>query len=369
MNDNSTRNRQADGSAIRVLIVEDSPVAREFLSYIFSSDPALQVAGVATNGAEALEAVTRIRPDVITMDIHMPVMDGFEATQRIMETVPTPIVIVSSSTSVTEVAATFRALDAGALAVVLRPPGLEHAASAASTRELLQTVKLMSEIKVVKRFRRAARTPASAPVTAPAVSPACKDIRLIAIGASTGGPPALQKILSRLPADFPVPILIVQHITAGFVTGFAEWLAGASGYPVHIASHGAMPLPGHAYVAPDGFQMGIVPGPVIELNDHPREHLLRPAVGYLFRSVAQVLGPRAVGVLLTGMGSDGADDLKVMLEHGALTVAQDKESSIVHGMPGEAIKLGAARHILSPEAIAAMLVAVVQRGPGEHHDR
>jgi len=373
------RNPQSEGSAIRipqsegpqsvikVLIVEDSPVAREFLTYILSSDPALRVVGVAINGEEALEAVTRLRPDVITMDIHMPVMDGFEATRRIMETVPTPIVIVSGSTSVTEVAATFRAIEAGALAVVLRPPGFDHTAFSTGIKELLQTVKLMSEIKVVKRFRRPARTPAGAATSITAASAATTEIRLVAIGASTGGPPALQKILSRLPANFQVPILIVQHISAGFVKGFAEWLAGSSGYPVRVAAHGDVPLPGVAYVAPDGFHMGIAPGPVIVLDDLPPEHLLRPAVGHLFRSVAQVLGPKAVGVLLTGMGSDGAEDLKVMLDHSAVTIAQDKQSSIVHGMPGEAIKLGAARHILPPEEIAAMLVAMVRPGPGENH--
>jgi len=353
---------------IKVVIVEDSPVAREFLTYILTSDPAIQVVGIASNGVEALAVVARLRPDVITMDIHMPVMDGFEATRRIMETVPTPIVIVSGSTTATEVACTFRALEAGALAVVLRPPGMDHAAFEASEKELLRTVKLMSEIKVMRRIPRAARKPALASALVAPVSPTVVKIQLVAIGASTGGPPALQKILSGLPADFSAPILIVQHIAAGFVTGFAEWLAGTSGFPVRVASHGEVPLPGHVYVAPDSVHMGVARGPVIVLSDHPAENGLRPSVAYLFRCVAQVLGPGAVGVLLTGMGRDGADELKMMKERGAITVAQDKESSIVHGMPGEAIKLGAATHILLPEEIASLLVALVKNGTGDTHE-
>jgi two-component system chemotaxis response regulator CheB len=354
---------------IKVVIVEDSPVAREFLTYILTSDPAIQVVGIASNGVEALSVVARLRPDVITMDIHMPVMDGFEATRHIMETVPTPIVIVSGSTTVTEVASTFRAIEAGALAVVLRPPGMNHAAFEASEKELLRTVKLMSEIKVVRRIPRPAQKPAPASAFVAPLSPTSVEIQLVAIGASTGGPPALQKILSRLPADFSVPILIVQHIAAGFVTGFAEWLAAASGFPVRLASHDEVPRPGYAYVAPDGVQMGVARGPVIVLSDHPTEHGLRPSVAYLFRCVAQVLGPGAVGVLLTGMGRDGADELKMMKGRGAITVAQDKESSIVHGMPGEAIKLGAATHILPPEEIASLLVALVKNGTGDSHER
>ena len=344
---------------IKVVIVEDSPVARELLTYILSSDPGMEVVGVAGNGVEALAVVARVRPDVITMDIHMPVMDGFEATRRIMETVPTPIVIVSASTTTSEVASTIRALEAGALAVVLRPAGMDHAAFEASEKELLRTVKLMSEIKVVRRIPRAAPEPAAAPARVAPEAPTVVEIKLVAIGASVGGPTALKEILSGLPADFSAPILIVQHIAAGFATGFAEWLAGVSGLPVRLASHGEAPLPGHVYVAPDGVHMGVARGPVIVLSDHPPEQGLRPSVAYLFRCVAQVVGSGAVGVLLTGMGRDGADELQMMKERGAITVAQDKESSIVHGMPGAAIQLGAATHILPPEEIAALLVSLV----------
>jgi two-component system, chemotaxis family, protein-glutamate methylesterase/glutaminase len=344
---------------IKVLIVEDSPVVQEFLSYILSSDEEIEVVGVSRNGAEALEAVPRLRPAVITMDIHMPVMDGFEATRRIMEIAPTPIVIVSGSSSSKEVASTFRAMEAGALAVALRPPGIDSASFGDDSRELIQTVKLMSEIKVVRRIAHAApepRFPSAGDKHGPI---AASGIALVAIGASTGGPPALKRVLSGLPENFRFPILIVQHIASGFALGFAQWLASSSGILVHIASDGEAPLPGHAYLAPEGLHLGVAKGPRIELSSDPPENGgLRPSVAYLFRSIAKALGPNAVGILMTGMGRDGAEELKAMRAMGALTIAQDEASSIVFGMPGEAIKLGAATYVLPPEGIAEFLSAL-----------
>jgi len=346
-------------SKIRVLIVEDSPVAQEFLAYILSSDPDIEVVGIARNGAEALESAKKLRPSVITMDIHMPIMDGFEATRRIMESAPTPIVIVSGSAGAQEVASTFRAIEAGALAVVLRPPGMNHVAFEAESRRLILTVKLMSEIKVVRRVSREPRDRAPGTELGPQALRGASGIALIAIGASTGGPPVLKEILTRLGKGFPFPILIVQHIAVGFVGGFAEWLSGASDIPVRIASPGEPALPGHAYVAPDGFHLGVTEGPRVDLSDDPPEcNGLRPSVAHLFKSVAKVLGNRSVGVLLTGMGHDGAEELKLMRDGGAITIAQDEESSIVHGMPGEAIKLGGATYVLSPAGIAETLSAL-----------
>jgi two-component system chemotaxis response regulator CheB len=207
----------------------------------------------------------------------------------------------------------------------------------------------MSEVKVVKRITHVAKMP---PKPFPAfTTPRLENrkIQAIAIGASTGGPPVLQKILSGLPPDFPAPLLIVQHIAAGFAEGFADWLAGASRFPLHLALNGEPLLPGQAYVAPDGFHLGLGDGLRILLSDQPPENGLRPSVAHLFLSVAQVLGPAAVGVLLTGMGRDGAEELKLLRNKGAITIAQDEESSVVHGMPGEAIKLGAAAWTLPPE--------------------
>jgi len=347
---------------INVLVVEDSPVIREFIIYVLSSDPEIRVIGTAVDGEEAIEAAQRQRPDVITMDIHMPKMDGFEATRRIMETYPVPIVIVSGSSAADEVATTFRALEMGALTVVPRPTGIGHAQYEATAKSLLDAVKLMSEVKVVKRWARA-RTlkPASkvVPTVSMDVSGAPARINVVAIGASTGGPQALHAILSRLPASFGAPILVVQHIATGFLQGFVGWLSATCTLPIHIARHGELVKPGHVYVAPDGFHMGVQRGGVIVLSSDVAVNRHLPSVAYLFRAVAEVYGRNAVGVLLTGMGKDGAEELKLMKERGAVTVAQDAQSSIVHGMPGEAIKLDAASHVLGLDGIVAMLTALV----------
>jgi two-component system, chemotaxis family, protein-glutamate methylesterase/glutaminase len=245
----------------------------------------------------------------------------------------------------------------------LRPPGLGHPDHKGSTQELIRTVKSMSEIKVVRRFNRILKEYPTQAKKLPALPPN-KGYQLIVIGTSTGGPPVLHKILSLLPANFSVPVLIVQHITSGFTQGFVEWLGTASGFPVHIAQDGQTLLPGHADVAPENYHMGITRGPQIFLSNHAPENGLRPSVAYLFRTTANVLGSSAVGVLLTGMGKDGAKELLEMKEHGGLTIAQDEASSIVHGMPGEAIKLGGAMYTLSPEKIVTMLVEMVRKSNG-----
>lgn len=342
---------------IRVLVVDDSPVARELLVHILGSEPKIQVVGTANNGEEALRGVEQLKPDVVTMDTNMPKMDGYEATRKIMELHPAPIVMVTGSFTAYDVSRTMRALEAGALAVALKPKGIGHPDHETSAAEVIQTVKLMSEVKVVKRrfFKREA-------IKAPRVDISIKpqpEIQLVAIGASTGGPPALQTILSMLPENFPVPVLVVQHMASGFIQGFVEWLRQASSLPVHVVTHGEYIIPGHIYFAPDGFQMKVGAGRRIFLSRDGEENGLRPSVSYLFRSVAEVFGKNAVGILLTGMGKDGAKELKLMKEKGAVTIAQDKESSVVYGMPGEAINLDAATYVFSPEKIAAALASLV----------
>jgi two-component system chemotaxis response regulator CheB len=345
---------------IKVLVVEDSPVVREFLVHVLNSAPGIQVIGTAKNGKEAIEAVRDKKADIITMDIHMPEMDGFEATRRIMETHPVPIIIVSGSSSTGEVAMTFRAMETGALAVIARPKGIGHSDYESTTKELIQTVRLMSEVKVVRRWPRPKKeTPPPAPKVE--VKKELPVVQIVAVGASTGGPIALQTILSGLPRDFPAPVLIVQHIASGFVEGFAHWLTQSSGgFPVHVASEGEYLLPGHGYVAPDGLHMMAKTRYRISLSkDEPRDGL-RPSVSYLFKSVANVFGQNAVGILLTGMGRDGAQELKLMKDKGAITIAQDEASSVVHGMPGEAIGLSAATYVLSPGEIASLLASLVK---------
>jgi two-component system chemotaxis response regulator CheB len=261
-------------------------------------------------------------------------------------------------------------VEAGALAMLPRPAGPGHPDHLAQARELVQTIKLMAEVKVVRRWARprpsgnGAGPTASAPSTEPPAATGASmrnRITLVAMGASTGGPLALQTVLGGLPANFPVPIVIVQHIAAGFVQGFAEWLAQTCQRPVRLAQDQELLLAGQTYIAPDGYQLKVMAGGRVALTTDPPENGLRPAVSYLFRSVAAVYGPNAIGVLLTGMGRDGADGLKLMRTQGAVTLVQDEASSVVHGMPGEAIRLDAADYVLSLQAIQTTVTNLVMR--------
>jgi two-component system chemotaxis response regulator CheB len=348
---------------IEVLIVDDSTAVRMLLGHILVSDPQIRVIGTAANGREALEFVTRRKPDVVLMDVLMPEMDGFEATRRIMETHPVPIVICSAGSNTREAATLFRLMEAGAVACVETPVGREHKDFEDTVANLLQTVKLMSEVKVVRRWARSRKTgeASSPPLTHNRTNRTLPAVQVVGIGASTGGPPVLQTILGGLPRDFPVPVLIVQHIASGFLTGLAEWLNQTTGLQIHIAAYGIQPLPGHVYLAPDEFHMGVGAGIRLVLSKEERDNGLRPSVGYLFRSLAAVCGRNAIGVLLTGMGRDGAVDLKAMKDRGALTIAQDRETSVVHGMPGAAIALDAATTVLPADKIAPALVSFVNQ--------
>jgi two-component system, chemotaxis family, protein-glutamate methylesterase/glutaminase len=338
---------------IQVFIADDSIVARDLLTHIFNSQPDMKVIGAARNGAEAIEAVKRLRPDIIVMDCIMPVLDGFEATRRIMETNPLPIVIVSASLDPQEVTSTFRAVEAGALAFLEKPVGAGHPRYTALTADLIQTVRLMSEVKVIRRRRFNSRP--HLPTAADLEKPLRERPWLVAMGASTGGPQIIQTILARLAPDLAAPILIVQHISPGFIQGFVDWLAKTTNFPIKLAVQDENPVVGQAYVAPDGVHLGVDAGGRLKLSKSPPENGLRPSVAHLFRSVAAAFGKSSVGVILSGMGKDGAWELKLMRDQGAITFAQDADSSVIFGMPGEAVKLGAATYVLSPEEIAEML--------------
>ncbi len=340
---------------IRVLIVDDSPSVRKFLRHILEEAGGFEIAGEAVDGAQGVELAAALRPDIITMDISMPVLDGFAATRAIMETEPTPIVIVSGIWTPEEVAKTFDALGAGALAILEKPrfgdPAFER-----QKEQIVSTLKLMSEVRVVRRH---ARIPAPSRDRAKAAPPRRVRRELVAMGASTGGPQALRTILSGLPAGFAAPIVVVQHIAKGFLPGLVHWLGGHSRLTLTIATDGQAMRPGTVYFAPDDRHLLVTRDMTVRLSEALPIGTLRPSVGPLFRSAAEALGERSVGVLLTGMGRDGAGELLLMRERGALTIAQNERTSIVHGMPGEAIRLGAAAHVLPLEEIAAKLLHVV----------
>lgn len=350
---------------IKVLITDDSPVVRGYLKYILGSDDSIEVIGLANNGLEAVDMVAEMKPDVVTMDIHMPRMDGFEATRKIMETNPVPIVICSASWNPEEVDKTFRTMEAGAVAALEKPRGMGHPDSDDSVRLLLRTVKAMADVKVVRRWARKKETGKEKPQ--PAVTKEKRkakqtgesEVEVVAIGASTGGPMALQTILSGLANSFSVPILIVQHIAPGFLAGLGTWLTNSTKYQVVVPEDGETLQAGKAYLAPDGYQLGVKKGNKVSLRQDPPENNLRPAVSYLFRSVAEVYGKRGAGVILTGMGKDGAAELKLIADKGGLTIAQDKETAVVHGMPGEAIRLGAALYVESLGNISSRLKKLV----------
>ncbi len=368
---------------IKVLIVDDSPTIREYLKYIISTDNNITVVGTARDGKEAVDLVQQTHPDVVTMDIHMPRMDGYEATRKIMEIHPVPIVIISSKIP-EDVENTFRAIKAGAVAVLEKPGGPGHPESEFMVAKIIQTIKLMSEIRVVRRLINSRKSrissvqqvgsslrleptqrlePTSHEEKTPLFQNSAYLIQTVAIGASTGGPPVIRTILSNLTKGFPFTILFVQHIASGFLRGMVEWLKKeiGEGLPIHIASHGDRALPGHVYFAPDDFHMGIMSSGEIVLSKSSHENGLRPSVSYLFRSAANAYGNKSAGILLTGMGRDGAAELKTMKEKGAVTIAQNRESSVIYGMPGEAVKIDAATHILSPERIAEFLNIITGR--------
>lgn len=355
-----------NGSAkrIRVLVVEDSLVQRELQVHLLEQDPQCEVVGTARDGREAVEQVRRIRPDVVAMDFHMPKMNGAEATRIIMETSPVPIVVISGSSARGEVAETFRVLDAGALIIIEKPGSPDGDAA----RKFVETIKLMAEIRVVRRWPgRGATKSTDSSMPRPALL-AGSTVRLVAIGASTGGPVALEGLLSMLPSDFSAPVAIVQHISPGFTEGFAEWLSDACGFPVSVAGDDERLDPGHAYVAPEGSHMTVKADAHghcrVRLSSEAQENGHRPSVSPFFRSVAAELGGRAIGVLLSGMGKDGAAELHALRETGAVTIAQDCESSVVPGMPGEAIRLDAAVHVLPPDQIGRLLASLVKQRNG-----
>ncbi len=347
---------------IRLLVVDDSPTVRGIVREMLSHEREIAVAGEAANGREAVRLAQRLGPDVILMDLRMPEMDGKEATREIMSTRATPIIVFSSMAGGEEEArASIEMLAAGALDVLAKPDLSNPAAVEDCSRTLLRKIRIASRVAVVRHLR--ARPVKYGRSEGPAAAGAGKRFAVLGIGSSAGGPAALRDLLARLPASFPLPVLAVQHITAGFSSGFVEWLRQFTPLAVRLAKESDAALPGTVLIAPEGRQMEVLAGGAVQaVSERPRGvHL--PSVDVLFSSIARTYGRTAIGVILTGMGSDGVEGLGEIRRAGGLTIAQDEESSTVFGMPGEAIRRGAAEVVLPPGTIADLVNGVADGRP------
>ena len=341
----------------RVLVVDDSLTARKHLVEVLNADPELEVVGEAGEGKRAIELCRALRPDVITLDMMLPVMSGVAVTEYVMAYCPTPILVVSASTNRGELYKTYDALAAGAVDVFEKPSGKDP--DGVWERGLVASVKIVSRIRVITHIRgRLGQSPTAPAAFATSNGSAQKNI--IAIGGSTGGPAAIVEILRGLPAGFPIPILLVIHIGEPFSAALADWLDGLSTLRVRYANDGeALPAFGQPgmVMAPPGFHMVVQRGR-LRLTRDPERNSCRPSVDILFESLAKELGSQTAACLLTGMGRDGAAGLLALRHAGALTIAQDEGSSVVFGMPKEAIQMGAAVRILALDQIALALTAV-----------
>lgn len=337
---------------IRVVVVEDSLTVRRRLVEVLTADPEIEVAGEAGDGKAAIELCLELRPDVVTLDMLLPVLSGLAVTEYLMAYCPMPILIVSASTNRGDLYRTYDALAAGALDVLEKPTGEEPEGTWESA--FRSRVKLISRIRVMTHMRGRRSGGLTVPVRQASPPGA---YRLVAIGASTGGPAAVVEILRHLPASFPLPILVVIHIGEAFGRLLAEWLDGQSQLRVGCATDGELlPEPGRARVllAPPGRHI-VVARDRLRLADGPERYSCKPSVDVLFESVAREYGPRSIACLLTGMGKDGADGLLAIRRAGGRTLAQDEDSSTIFGMPQEAIRIGAAERVVALQDVAPVL--------------
>lgn len=332
---------------IRILIVDDSPVIREILALMLCAEPDFEVVGEAQDGHEAVQLTAALRPDVITMDLHMPRINGVEATRQIMNTMPTPITIVASEVHEDSANLAAQALAAGALTLVEKPRGISPQDYAVIQGQLATAIRLVAGVKLVALSNGAA-----------GVADFVQDKgrpRLVAMGASTGGPGVLHRILQALPVELNFPIIVVQHITSGFGAGFVRWLDSVTDIEVRLARDNEPVRAGRVLVAPEGHHLTVHSGGVIHLDTSPPVGGVRPSASRLFDSMAEVYQAATVGIVLTGMGTDGAEGLEQLWRVGGYTIAQDEASCVVFGMPKAAIERGVVRQVLTPDEIAAFL--------------
>ncbi|WCS27474.1 chemotaxis-specific protein-glutamate methyltransferase CheB [Methylobacterium sp. NMS14P] len=348
---------------VRVMLVEDSLVVRELLRHIVSRDPRLELVAAVASGEEALDRLRTVRPDVISMDIRLPGIDGLETTRRIMAEHPTPIVVVADSVEDSSLRISMNALRAGALSVVEKPVATTHAGYEGVAGEICTQLRIMAQVPVIRRrpigTEWAGRTAAP---PAPLAELSGQAPSLLGIAASTGGPPALARVIGALPKDFPLPVLVVQHMGAAFMDGFASWLDSVVALPVSLAQDGERAEPGRVYVAPGDRHLEIGSGRILRVIDSAPVSGQRPAATVLFRSMARQSGASGIGVLLTGMGEDGAVGLADMHKAGAQTVAEHESTAVVYGMPAAAVRLGAARAILPVDRVADHVLRLVDAG-------
>ncbi len=351
---------------IRVLLVDDSPLVLNILQRLLSRSPEIQVVGTATNGKEALDLLPALNPDVICTDLHMPVMDGLEFTREVMAKYPRPILVVSVSVEAGS-ANVFMLLDAGAVDVFPKPRAIQDADFDKVADELASRIRILAGVRVIHRSNVMNAPLALPPTTS---SRPQSSLRIIVIGASTGGPQALRDILSHLPATFPLPVVCVQHIGSSFLSGMVDWLADACTLTVRKAAHGETPQTGVVYFAPEDNHLEFNSDGCFLFSIAPPVDGHRPSVTVTMQAAARCFGGGTVGVLLTGMGSDGADGMASIATAGGITLAQDEASSVVYGMPKAAVALGAAQKILPLEQIAPALEALVNNHciVGSNHD-
>jgi len=355
-------------SPIKLLLVEDSPVVTIVLKRIFEASSEIKVVGTASNGLEALELIPKVQPEVICTDLNMAPMNGLEFTQEVMKKYPLPILIISASVQVGDTQNVFQLLTAGALDVFPKPINGLVSDYARLANQLIAKIKILSGVKVFTRHPKMVQTEDNNKIVkinqVPVYNYSLSNeivksptIKVLAIGASTGGPQALYAIISKLPANFPVPVICVQHISEGFLQGLVDWLGYESKLPVKIAGLGEWPQAGIVYFPPEKRHLELDSQGrfIYSQSDNFAGHC--PSITVTFKSVAKFYGRAAAGVLLTGMGRDGAEGMLAIAQLGGLTIAQDEPSCVVFGMPKEAIALGAAQYVIPVSAIAPLLLA------------
>ncbi len=355
---------------IRVLIVEDSPIALTILKRMLSSNADILIVGTATNGKKALEIVNEINPDVICTDLHMPEMNGLEFTKEIMAIYPKPILVISASVQEDDNDNVFQLLQAGAVDIFPKPVGGLDINYQKSQRELINKIKILSGVKVFTKHRRnssqtldlaSKKLPVKTSLEIPISNQLLR--KIVVIGASTGGPQALDTILTSLPSNFPIPIICIQHISEGFLQGLVDWLNPRCKLHIKIAQNGELAQPGNIYFAPEKKHLELDLYGKFVYSSSPPLAGHRPAITITFNSVAKIYKTGVIGVLLTGMGKDGAEGMGNIYNSGGLTIAQDEASCVVFGMPKEAIALKAVNHILPLSAIANKLLTSVNLIP------